>query len=366
MWEIPRCKKWPGSREFHPLQQIMTPRFCFFVVGWFWGFRIYGDFGWFCFLGWFLFSIRNVRIWMGDFLVFGWFCFGQECQNGFCMRRQWCPAENANWASTEAKKMWKLLCLWKLKMAKQQNQKLVSNTFHIANLWRRTTWISRRWNCGSNLMCITTSHCLRISPPLALENFMSICKTLRFGLDVSTADEKESIPYPQRPWVFEGRSLSRKVSGHQRFDTITIVPLFCEVRRWVSFFKVDGSLALKERYHELVWRWRRGSDRWISEDSMVSFGCLEGWLWRHFAWNPAWSLVWIQATRHLVLQMIPGHTPTTCIFEVQKKSSFSVSSLSQAVSCRRMHHSAGVRTHIDYKILSEWPTMRQRRSPPLP
>lgn len=31
-----------------------------------------------------------------------------------------------------------------------------------------------------------------------------------------------------------------------------------------------------------------------------------------------------------------------------------------------MHHSAGVRTHIDYKILSEWPTMRQRRSPPLP
>eukprot|EP00438_Fugacium_kawagutii_P003987 Skav200877 [mRNA] locus=scaffold4880:16105:53811:+ [translate_table: standard] len=24
-----------------------------------------------------------------------------ECQNGFCMRRQWCPAENANWPTTE-------------------------------------------------------------------------------------------------------------------------------------------------------------------------------------------------------------------------------------------------------------------------
>ena len=75
-----------------------------------------------------------------------------------------------------------------------------------ANLWRRTTWISRRWNCGSNLMCITTSHCLRVSPPLAWGKIssLSIGKTLRFGLDVSTADEKESIPYPQRPWVLKG------------------------------------------------------------------------------------------------------------------------------------------------------------------
>lgn len=61
------------------------------------------------------------------------------------------------------------------------------------------------------------------------------------------------------------------------------------------------------------------------------------------------------------------HTPTTCVFEVQRSFLHS-----QFPRCHKlskhpsMHHSAGVRTHIDYKILSEWPTMRQRRSPPLP
>ena len=61
------------------------------------------------------------------------------------------------------------------------------------------------------------------------------------------------------------------------------------------------------------------------------------------------------------------HTPTPGIFEVQRSFLHS-----QFPRCHKLskhpstHHSAGVRTRIDYKILSEWPTMRQRRSPPLP
>ena len=45
----------------------------------------------------------------------------------------------------------------------------------------------------------------------------SISKTLRFGLDVSTADEKESIPYPQRPCFFFGEIFGSQGSiGHHR------------------------------------------------------------------------------------------------------------------------------------------------------
>eukprot|EP00435_Cladocopium_sp_Y103_P045828 s559_g13.t1 len=64
-----------------------------------------------------------------------------ECQNGFCMRRQWCPAENANWPTTETHYL----------------------DFEKVELW-----------------------------------FKSYVHYHKFGLDVSTADEKESIPYPHR------------------------------------------------------------------------------------------------------------------------------------------------------------------------
>eukprot|EP00439_Symbiodinium_sp_Y106_P073153 s1527_g13.t1 len=64
-----------------------------------------------------------------------------ECQNGFCMRRQWCPAENENWATTETHYL----------------------EFDNVELW-----------------------------------FKSYVHYHKFGLDVTTADEKASIKYPQR------------------------------------------------------------------------------------------------------------------------------------------------------------------------
>ena len=68
----------------------------------------------------------------------------QECQNGFCMRRQWCPAENENWATTEVRMF--------LISGEQIAQACCGHSTA-----RRTILSSRRWSCGSNLMCTTIS-----------------------------------------------------------------------------------------------------------------------------------------------------------------------------------------------------------------
>ena len=113
MWEIPRCKKWPGPRVFfssflgttnHDTHDFVL--LFFFLLGDFLGFRIYGDF-WVILFFWGDFCFQSGMS-ESEWVIFLFFFGTQECQNGFCMRRQWCPAENANWASTEAKKMWKL------------------------------------------------------------------------------------------------------------------------------------------------------------------------------------------------------------------------------------------------------------------
>ena len=83
-----------GLGKFHPLGTTnhVTPRF--FVLFFFFGGWLFGGsgsmvdfFSDFCFQ-----SGMSESEWV-TFLFFG----TQECQNGFCMRRQWCPAENANW-----------------------------------------------------------------------------------------------------------------------------------------------------------------------------------------------------------------------------------------------------------------------------
>eukprot|EP00435_Cladocopium_sp_Y103_P047209 s559_g13.t2 len=105
-----------------------------------------------------------------------------ECQNGFCMRRQWCPAENANWPTTETHYL----------------------DFEKVELW-----------------------------------FKSYVHYHKFGLDVSTADEKESIPYP-----------------HRCFDTTQSIPVVlpqgtgrsrwrCAAPAWAS----SGAENFRTRFH---------------------------------------------------------------------------------------------------------------------
>lgn len=137
MWEILRCKKWPGPREFSSLweQPIMWHHdfLFYFLLGDFFGVQ---DLWWF-FFGDFVF--------LGVIFVFnqgcqnlnGWLLFFgiQECQNGFCMRRQWCPAENANWASTEAKKMWKLWCV--CESWRWQSSSKIKSWIRTLSMWRQ-------------------------------------------------------------------------------------------------------------------------------------------------------------------------------------------------------------------------------------
>ena len=93
-------------------------------------------------------------------------------------------------------------------MAKQQqNQKLDPHTFHVTPTCGDALPGFREGGIVVQILCALPQ--ANASESLhhwhgGKNSSLSIVKTLRFGLDVSTADEKESIPYPQRPWVFKG------------------------------------------------------------------------------------------------------------------------------------------------------------------
>ena len=70
----------------------------------------------------------------------------KECQNGFCMRRQWCPAENENWATTEA--------VASLSLRRGQRPCTCQRVVAFA---RRIISNSTTWSCGLNLTSTTTS-----------------------------------------------------------------------------------------------------------------------------------------------------------------------------------------------------------------
>lgn len=125
-----------ASRGFHPFGNNQSWHqdffFVFFFVGWFLGFRIYGDFGWFFFWGgWFLFSIRDGRIWTGDFFCFLVFrnvrmafaCDAsgvqQKMPTGLVPRpkkmwKLWCVCESWRWQSSSKIKSWiRTLSMWR-------------------------------------------------------------------------------------------------------------------------------------------------------------------------------------------------------------------------------------------------------------
>ena len=268
MWEIPRCKKWPGPREVSSLlgtTNHVTPRFfvvlCFFcwviILGAFW---IYGDF-WVIFLfffgvifvfnqgcenlnGWLVFSgdfvlVRNVR------MAFACDASGvqQKMPTGLVPRPRRCGSCDVFVKVEDGKAAAK--------------SKVGSAHFPctVANLWRRTTWISRRWNCGSNLMCITTSHCLRVSQGLEKIHLFPLAK--RWGLAWMSQRLMKRNPFH----IHRGHGFLREIIESQGSRSSAIW-YDCHSTRvlWssaglVCFVKVDGSIALKERHHKLVWRW---------------------------------------------------------------------------------------------------------------
>lgn len=182
------------------------------------------------------------------------------------------------------------MCLWKLKMAKQQNQKLDPHTFHVTPTCGDALPGFREGGIVVQILC-ALPQAIASESPKVWKKFTSFhWQNAEVWLGCLNGWWKGIHSISTEAMGFEGRSLSHKVSGSSAiwYDCHTTRVLWSSAGL-VCFVKVDdGSLV--------PWAGLNGFRRvnfW--EDSMASleFGQLD------------------QATWHQLLQMRRRHTPTT-------------------------------------------------------